>query len=393
MPARFCPQCGVAAVPGARFCIDCGAALAGGAPRAAADGGLRLTTAGGAVLGFFLVAGLGIWTAILQPEPPRPVPGSTRDAAAEAPMAPLAQGALPPDHPKVQVPSEVKTFIDDLAKKADADPKDVSTWSRLGQVYYRTAQIDPSYYDKAKSAFGHVLELDPKNVEALRGLGSVHFELDEPDDAIATYKRYLDVKPDDETVRTALGASYVSAGDLDKAVPLLRDVIAKKDDVWPAHYYLGVALGQKGDNAAALTSLRKARELATEDGVRSQIDDTIARFGGSPASAGSAPAVAAAAPRSPFQRAVEEAFRGHQIMGPRITGFEWSGPGMGKVLVQNFPMQAMPEQVRDKFTGHLSDALRDAAKANDPGGPVKMEIADAGSGAVMVTLTPSASAN
>ena len=42
------------------------------------------------------------------------------------------------------------------------------------------------------------------------------------------YDRYLALKPDDQTVRTALGASYVSAGELDKAIPIFRDVIAKK---------------------------------------------------------------------------------------------------------------------------------------------------------------------
>src|SRR5262249_60691741 len=130
-----------------------------------------------------------------------------------------------------------------------------------------------------------------------------------------------------------------------------------------------------------------------EDGVRSQIDETIARFGGTPPPAAGAPAGAAPAraesPRSPFQRAVEEAFRGHQIMGPRIVRFEWSAPGVGRAVLQNFPMGGMPDEVRQKFTSRLSDALRDAAKANDPGGPVKVDLADVTSGDVMATVVPS----
>src|SRR5262249_16782244 len=170
----------------AKFCIDCGAALAGGGP--ARSTGWQLTTAGAAVLGFFVLTGLAIWTAILSPAPPQAAPGRGATRASDAPA--VAPGALPPDHPKVplQLPAEVKTFIDDLAKKASADPKDLATWGRLAQVYYRTAQVDQSYYEKAKAAFSHVLELDPKNAEALRGLGSVHFELDEPDEAIDLYE-------------------------------------------------------------------------------------------------------------------------------------------------------------------------------------------------------------
>ena len=349
-----------------------------------------MSATGSAVLGSFLIAGLAIWTAILSPAPPQAAPGRGATRASDAPA--VAQGELPPDHPKVplQLPAEVKTFIDDLAKKASADPKDLATWGRLAQVYYRTAQVDHSYYEKAKAAFSHVLELDPKNAEALRGLGSVHFELDEPDEAIDLYERYLQQKPDDQNTRTALAASQLSAGDTEKAIAILRDVIAKKPDTWPAHYYLGIALEQQGDRAAALVSVKKARELATEDSVRTQIDQAIARLGGeTPAGGEAAPAAADGAPRSPFQRAVEQAFRAHQIMGPRIVRFEWSAPGMGRVLVQNFPISGMPDEVKQKFTTRLSDTLRDAARANDPGGPVKIDIADASSGEVMATVVPS----
>src|SRR5262249_23710627 len=74
-----------------------------------------------------------------------------------------------------------------------------------------------------------------------------------------------------------------------------------------------------------------------------------------------APAAGDTTPRSPFQRAVEDAFRAHQIMGPRITGFTWTAPGTGTVMVANFPMSGMPDAVKQKFTTRLSDALRDAA--------------------------------
>ncbi|HWP65171.1 MAG TPA: zinc-ribbon domain-containing protein, partial [Candidatus Limnocylindria bacterium] len=69
MPVRFCPQCGTKASPSAKFCIECGHALAAGGsvppprpPRAAA--------AGYAVFGAFLLAGLGIWAAVLTPDAP-----------------------------------------------------------------------------------------------------------------------------------------------------------------------------------------------------------------------------------------------------------------------------------------------------------------------------------
>jgi hypothetical protein len=383
MGARFCPQCGTSAVPDAKFCIECGTPLSGGRGASAAPaGGWRLTTAGGAVAAFFVVTGLGIWAAILNPTPPPPAPGRGQARTTPAPNA-TASAELPPDHPKVpmQLPAEVKTFIDDLAAKASAAPKDVAVWGRLAQVYYRTAQVDGSYAAKAKDAFTHVLELDPKNIDALRGLGSVHFELDEPAQAIALYQRYLAIKPDDPTVRTALAASHVAAEQFDTAVTILRDVIAAKPDLWPAHYYLGLALENKGERTQALAAVQKARSLVTEDSVKDQIDATIARLGGESTSLTS--------PRTAFQNAVEKGLRDHQILGPRIARIEWIGPGAGRVVTRSFPMAAMPDEVRSKFTTRVADQLRDAAKTTPPGAPVRLEIVDADTNAVMASVEPS----
>src|SRR5262249_10848130 len=93
-------------------------------------------------------------------------------------------------------------------------------------------------------------------------------------------------------------------------------------------------------------------------------------------------------PRTPFQQDVEKRLRAAPIMGDRILRFEWDGPGSARVLVQNFPMSAMPAEVRGKFTDRLAQELRAASGANQPGGEVKLEIADAGAGTVMATVTP-----
>jgi len=144
-----------------------------------------------------------------------------------------------------------------------------------------------------------------------------------------------------------------------------------------------------------------ARGLATDDGVRKQIDDMVAELNGTPppadtaaaggtnaaGTAGAAGAPAPSAGATPFQASVEQSLRAHPIVGPKISRFEWSGPGAGRVLVANFPMDAMPPMVRDKFASRLQSILRDAGAASVDG-PVKLEIVDAASGTVMATATP-----
>jgi len=171
---------------------------------------------------------------------------------------------------------------------------------------------------------------------------------------------------------------YLYAGDAARAIDTYKAVIQRTPSFVQAHYNLAVTYHQQGDDAGALGELRSARNVATEDAVRGQIDEMIARLSGDKAGGGS----------SPFQTAVEHAFRNHPIVGPKIVRFEWSGPAAGRVLVENFPMEAMPAAVREKFTTHMGDELRTAQSTNHIDGPVRVEIADASSGTVMATVTP-----
>src|SRR6266566_1286395 len=326
MSVRFCARCGTKAVAGAKFCTECGAPLAGDASASAASR-WQLTTAGSAVLTLFLAAGLTVWTLILSPAGPRPGPGAGAARPGAAPAGAPPSGAEA--KVRMPLPAEAVSFIADLAGKAKAKPDDVETWLKLAQV--------------------------------------------------------------DASARTDLATMYLYGGDAARAVATYKEVIKRNPSFLQAHYNLGVAYHGQGDDRAALGELEIARRLTSEDGVRKQIDDMIAGLRGE----GPAPEGAAAAPpadgggaRTPFQAAVERAFRTHPIMGPRIVRFEWTTPGAGRVLVQNFPMEGMPPAVREKFIGRLADELRSAAGAHPVDGAVRVEIADLATGTVMVTVAP-----
>jgi len=388
MSVRFCAQCGTKAVAGAKFCTECGAPLAGDASASAASR-WQLTTAGSAVLTLFLAAGLTVWTLILSPAAPRPGPGAGAARPGAAPAgAPSSGGEA---KVRMPLPAEAVSFIADLAAKAKAKPDDVETWLKLAQVEARAAQLDSAYQAAALAAFQHVLDRDRENADALRGLANLHYDRDDHAKAIPLFERYLTLRPDDPSARTDLATMYLYGGDAARAVATYKEVIKRNPSFLQAHYNLGVAYHGQGDDRAALGELEIARGLASEDGVRKQIDDMIAGLRGE----GPAPEGAAAAPpadgggaRSPFQAAVEQAFRTHPIMGPRIVRFEWTTPGAGRVLVQDFPMEGMPPAVREKFTGRLADELRSAAGAHPVDGAIRVEIADLATGTVMVTVAP-----
>jgi len=396
MSARFCAHCGARLSEDARFCSQCGVAV-GGATAASARNAWRPTGIGATVFGTFVLAGLAIWASILSPEPPRAAPGGER-----APGAPAAQTAtsatMPPEHPTVplEIPEEVKTFIDTLSASAKDKPDDKAAWLRLAQVYYRAAQIDPSYGPESLAAYDHVLARHPDDVEALRGKANIFYDASDHAKAIPLYEKLLEIAPDDANARTDLATMYLYAGNSQRAIAAYEEVIADHPDFLQAHYNLAVTLAQLGRVDEALARLKAARPLATEERVQRQVDDMIARLEGGapgPGAGGGAPAAAptgtpAAAPTTPFQAAVEKELRAHPILGPRVVRVEWSAPGAGRVIVRSFPMEGMPPPVRDKFTGRIADTLRQAAAAHAAEGEVKLEFADVESGSVMATVTP-----
>jgi tetratricopeptide (TPR) repeat protein len=337
------------------------------------------------MLGVFLVGGLAIWTAILSPSPPPPGPG----AAAPRPgaQAEAAPGELPEGHPKTNIPlpAEVKSFISDLDAKAQKNPRDLDAWLKLAQVNARASQLDPTYDEPALAAFRHVVELDPKNVEGIRGLANIYYDRNDHKEAIPLYEQYLALRPDDASARTDLGTMYLYAGDAARSIATYQDVIKRNPSFLQAHYNLAVTYHRDGKRKEALAELQTARGLAPDDKVRAQIDEMIASLSGKPAPTETAEE--ADTSRSPFQAAVEEAFRAHPIMGPRIARFDWQDAGSGRVVVENFPMAAMPPAVREKFLGRLTDNLRAARETHKVSGPVRVEIADA-AGSVMATVVP-----
>ena len=208
----------------------------------------------------------------------------------------VRSGSLPPGHPTIELPTEARSFVDKIERDAIAKPKDVTAWNKFGAVSMRAAMFDQTYYGKAEEAYGHVLKLDPDNLDALRGIGDIDYDKQHYDEAIAAYEHYLKKKPDDPEVRTDLGTMYLYTGNADQAVVQYKKAIASKPGFFQAYYNMGIAYAQmnKPDDAAA--TLKQAIALAPDDTARDQVKALLAKLSGAPSAGASEQAASAKTP-------------------------------------------------------------------------------------------------
>jgi tetratricopeptide (TPR) repeat protein len=335
------------------------------------------------------VIGSLLWFGVLRTQPFPTVSGST-----DGPPVGGDQ-ALPQNHPPLKLPEEVRTKITEFANQAKDKPQDLNTWKSLAEMQFRAAQVEASYRSAALESFKHVLELAPNDTEALRGIGNIYYDFEEHGKAIDYYKRYLEQKPDDSGVRTDLGTMYLYSNNTDQAISEYQAVIAKEPGFFQAYFNLGIAYNEKGEKAKSLEALNKAKNLTPDANVRARIDQFLTQIGGPAASPVAQGAPTSPPPTelaksdlslSPFQQAVEQVLRGANIMGERINRIEWSSPTEARVLLQNFPMSAMPPQVRAGLVGKLQTKILEAKEAAKISDAAKIELIDLDSQQVMETL-------
>lgn len=384
---KFCPECGATATPGAKFCVNCGEPLAIATAAAKPRTPIRIPPGFLVVFIGVLLVGLVVGGILIRQQ--RKVQAKEESAQASS--------NLPPGHPQIELPAKAVEFIKNLEGQAKKQPKDIAIWNRLGTVALRASLFDPSYFRLASDAYGHVLQLDPDNLEALRGIGNLNYDRQKYDEAIAAYEHYLKHKPDDPDVQTDLGTMYLYTGNADQAIKRYQKAISIKPDAFEAHFNMGVAYAALNNNAQARASLQQALKYAADQDSKTRVNDLLAKLNGGSAgtelaasggsTGGGAPAADSSRPANSFEGQIEAMVRGLPFAGPKVASFKWTSQSKATVLMNNFPMEAMPPFARQKFLGDLADGIEQAKKTYHVSTPFELQIADAASGQVMETVS------
>jgi len=100
----------------------------------------------------------------------------------------------------------------------------------------------PAEVNAKIQALKDIVQKDPKNLSALVELGNLHFDSDQPQEAVEAYSKYLAVKPDNADVRTDMGIMYRKLGDSDRALQEFRKAAQNDAKHVNSRYNIGVVL-------------------------------------------------------------------------------------------------------------------------------------------------------
>jgi cytochrome c-type biogenesis protein CcmH/NrfG len=122
-----------------------------------------------------------------------------------------------------------------------------------------------------------ILKKDPKNLSAWAELGNLYFDTDQPKEAIEAYRKYLAIKPDNPNVRTDMGIMFRKLGDFDRAIQEFREAARNDPNHINSRYNIGlVLLHDKQDISGAIKAweeyLKADPKGERADRIRAQME-------------------------------------------------------------------------------------------------------------------------
>jgi arylsulfatase A-like enzyme/Flp pilus assembly protein TadD len=144
---------------------------------------------------------------------------------------------------------------------AKGDPNVIDVWFSLGGLYARHQR-----YTDAIASFAKALELKPDYDLAVFNLANMYRRMGNDDAALAGFERYLEIDPTDPYVHYQIGEIYLDRGDTPRAEQQFTKALALDPGVAQATNALGVIAFQRGDIATAERLAREA--LAQKPDVR-----------------------------------------------------------------------------------------------------------------------------
>ena len=161
----------------------------------------------------------------------------------------------------------IRDAVLDAEEAVKQNPNDVGARRILGRIYMRLigdpqqGKLDEKMLPKAIEQYQKLVELSPKDVDALMILARLQKVAQNSVEAEKAYKKVLEMEPENEDALTGLAMVYADVGDTKGAAEMLRRVTDKTPSLRTLSA-LASAYEQMRDYALAAETLRRALELS-----------------------------------------------------------------------------------------------------------------------------------
>jgi tetratricopeptide (TPR) repeat protein len=184
--------------------------------------------------------------------------------SAAPPMAQMAglcyfiENYLRPNMPDLE--PEIAEKLKRLAEKDDPDLKALALMS-LHFSQDQVATVHAFLLDQLQALGDHEALIRSRWTIALAFLATRYRDGGDATNAIVTYRKALEIKPDEASTLLNLGLTYSNAGDLENALACYQQAANLAPDNAMVLVNWGIALRRKGDAAGAIAKYRQAIDI------------------------------------------------------------------------------------------------------------------------------------
>lgn len=153
--------------------------------------------------------------------------------------------------------------IEEFKASEEAGEGDAALMENLGETYFSMKD-----YDRSLAAYEKIRGANTRNVKILSRMGEIYYEKGDLDLALDAYRRITEIEPATENARVA----YLNMGNIqddihsyDEAIESYKKSLAISDKDDAALYNLGISYKHAGKPELALSTWRRASELARDN--------------------------------------------------------------------------------------------------------------------------------
>jgi tetratricopeptide (TPR) repeat protein len=151
--------------------------------------------------------------------------------------------------------SELNDLLSPHNKVVDKTLLDALRLYNLAIKFTENGMLDLAVNSVKKS-----IDVKPDLLKSHVLLGFLYLEQEEPDNALATFNKALELDSHSNDAMTGLGGALIMKGNLDKAIEILKDAAVSNPYAQMTYYELGKAYELKGEKDKSIEMYKKAIE-------------------------------------------------------------------------------------------------------------------------------------